>query len=125
MVIHAERIELDLLAVSALNAIKNVDYVNVVEDRDMGTTFENKCVILGELWLNYRNDEAFEDFIEYNDLGLPLAYSISEGIVMDVTPAAEKYVLETFDVLLSALNIEDEVFENLDELLVLAEENNG
>ena len=91
----------------------------------MGTTFENKCVILGELWLNYRNDEAFEDFIEYNDLGLPLAYSISEGIVMDVTPAAEKYVLETFDVLLSALNIEDEVFENLDELLVLAEENNG
>lgn len=89
----------------------------------MSTTFGDKCTILSELWLNYKKDEEFEDFIEYNDLGLPLAYCISEGIVVDVTPMAEKYVLETFDVLLAGLGIEDEGFETLDELLDWAEDN--
>jgi hypothetical protein len=86
------------------------------------TPFLTKTFILGELWLNYRKDPEFQDFIEYNDLGLPLAYAISEGMIEKST-IAENYVLETFDVLLAGLGIEDEGFENLDELLGLAEEN--
>ena len=80
------------------------------------TTFENKCSILSELWLNYRKDEEFQDFIEYNDLGLPLAYAISEGIV-EATPMAETFIAETFAVLLSGLELDDLGFENLDEVL--------
>ena len=38
-----------------------------------GNTFENKITILAELWMNYRDDEDLEDFVEYNDLCVPLA----------------------------------------------------
>lgn len=86
------------------------------------TPFLTKTFILGELWLNYRKDPEFQDFIEYNDLGLPLAYAISEGMI-EKSPIAENYVLETFEVLLAGLGIEDEGFETLDDLLGLAEEN--
>jgi hypothetical protein len=74
------------------------------------------------LWLNYKADAEFKDFIEYNDLGLPLAYAIAEGIV-EATPIATRFVEETFELLLAGLAIEDEGFENLDEMLGLAEEN--
>ena len=80
------------------------------------TTFENKCIILSDIWLNYRNDEQFEDFIEYNDMGLPLAYAISEGIVKS-TELAESFVNEAFDLLISAVDVEDTGFDSLDDLL--------
>ena len=80
------------------------------------TTFENKCSILSDVWLNYRYDTQFADFIEYNDMGLPLAYAIAEGIV-DTTPLAEGFVNEAFDLLLAGIEIEDTGFESLDDLL--------
>lgn len=79
------------------------------------TSFGNKCEILGDLWLNYREDEEFKDFIEYNDIGLPLAYIIANQIVQ-TTPVAEKFVNETFDLLLSGMEVEDTGFESLDDL---------
>jgi hypothetical protein len=89
----------------------------------MPTSFETRCEILSDLWLNYKADDEFTEFIQYNDLGLPLAYAISEGIVEN-TPPAENFINETFELLLAGLGIEDEGFENLDEMLGLAEENN-
>lgn len=81
------------------------------------TTFTNKCAILADLWINYRNDEEFEDFIEYADIGLPLSYFISSGIV-ETSPKADLFITETWDLFLSALDIqEDTGFENLDEVL--------
>jgi hypothetical protein len=80
------------------------------------TTYDNKCFILADLWLNYRTDEQFEDFAEYNDLGLPLAYSIMESIVKS-TDVAEGFINETFDLLLAGLEIEDTGFDSLDEML--------
>jgi hypothetical protein len=80
------------------------------------TTFENKCLIISDVWLNYRYDEQFLDFIEYNDMGLPLAYAISEGIVKS-TDLAETFVNEAFDLLLAGIEIEDTGFESLDDLL--------
>jgi hypothetical protein len=82
----------------------------------MTTTFENKTSILADVWLNYRNDTEFVDFIEYNDLGLPLAYAISESIV-DTTELATNFVNETFDLLLAGLGIEDTGFEHLDDVM--------
>lgn len=80
------------------------------------TTFENKCIILSDIWLNYRSDDEFADFIEYNDMGLPLAYALSEGIV-NGTEMSSKFIEETFDLLLGGMEIEDTGFENLDDLL--------
>jgi hypothetical protein len=76
--------------------------------------------ILADLWLNYRDDELFEDFVEYNDLGLPLAYVLANDIVQ-TTDLAEKFVNETFDLLIAGLGIEDTGFENLDQILSEAE----
>ena len=71
------------------------------------TTFENQCVILAELWLDYRYADDFTDFIAYNDLGLPLAYAIDSGVV-DSTDKAMNFVQETFDNLLETLGIDEE-----------------
>ncbi len=80
------------------------------------TTYSNKCLILSELWLDYRNDDEFKDFVEYNDIGLPLAYAVANSIVPS-TDLAEKFISETFDLLLAGLGIaEDTGFEYLEDL---------
>lgn len=84
------------------------------------TAFSSKCEILAELWMNYRDDQDFVDFIEYNDLGLPLAYAIFNNIV-ESKPASVEMINETFTLLLAALQIEDEGFQLLDELFDLSE----
>lgn len=80
------------------------------------TPFSNRCEILAELWLNYRDDEEFADFVAYNDLGLPLAYAIKSDIV-HTAPIGEQMVNETFDILISALELEDTGFDSLEEML--------
>ena len=82
------------------------------------TTYSNKIVILSDLWINYKQDEEFIDFVEYNDLGLPLAYAIDHEIVK-TTETAQRFIEETFDLLIAALEVEDTGFETLDELLGL------
>lgn len=85
------------------------------------TKFKAKCEILGDLWVAYKGDPEFEDFIHYNDLGLPLAYAISTGIV-EKTVKAKTFVNETFELLLDSLGLEDEGYEILDEILGVQEE---
>jgi len=85
------------------------------------TAFSNQCGILSSLWMLYRDDKDFVDFVEYNDLGLPLAYAIENNIVVP-QPPAEELVRETFSLLLASLKVDDEGFEDLDEILDLAEE---
>ena len=80
------------------------------------TTFENKCEILAEFWINYKNDAEYEDFMTYNDLGLPLAYAVSTGIA-ESNPRIEGFINDTFETLLSAVDREDEGFDELSEIL--------
>jgi hypothetical protein len=82
----------------------------------MSTSTENKCEILSDLWVDYRTEDTFQDFIEYNDIALPLSFTIANDIVK-ITPKAEMFVTESFELLLAALGIEDEGFESLEELL--------
>ena len=83
------------------------------------TTQESKADILSELWLGYKNDQNFEDFFSYNDLGLPLAYAISNGIVK-ATETSNKFIDETFTLLLASLEIEDEGYDGLDDIFLMA-----
>ena len=79
--------------------------------------FSSKCEILGELWIDYKGDETFVDFIEYNDLGLPLAYVVSAGLAK-IEPQGELYINETWDLLLEALGLDSETnWESLEDML--------
>lgn len=80
------------------------------------TDFENKCNILSDLWIEYRQEESFKDFVDYNDLGLPLSFMLAEGLVK-ATDRANIMVEETFDLLLASLGTEDHGFESLEDLL--------
>ena len=82
----------------------------------MANNFNNKITILSELWMNYRHDEELKDFIDYNDLGLPLAYFLMNEIVLP-TEQSQVYINETYDLLIAALTVEDKEWESLDELL--------
>jgi hypothetical protein len=81
-----------------------------------GNTFENKITILAELWMNYRDDEDLQDFVEYNDLGLPLAYFLMNEIVLP-TSQSEIYIDETYNLFVASLGVEDKEWTSLDELL--------
>jgi hypothetical protein len=72
--------------------------------------------------MNYRDDEGLQDFVEYNDLGLPLAYFLYNELVLP-TKQSELYIEETFSLLVAALDVEDVGFESLDEMLGSANEN--
>jgi hypothetical protein len=80
------------------------------------TELLNKCAILGELSADYEEDENFREFIEFNNLGLPLAYMISADLCV-LTSDGEKYIDQTWKLFLDFLNLEDEDFESLDEVL--------
>lgn len=82
----------------------------------MPNSFANQAKVLSELWMNYKEDKNFKDFVEYNDLGLPLAYFIDSGLV---TPSdqAKYYVEETYDLLVASMKIEDVEYASLEEML--------
>ena len=82
----------------------------------MPTNFENKAGILADLWINFRDDEVLKDFIDYNDIGLPLAYFTHTQLA---TPSEEARVFidETFNLLCSSLGIdEDGEYTTLNEM---------
>lgn len=83
------------------------------------TNFSSKCSILGEIWEDHREDKEFVNFVEYNDLGLPLGYLNSEGLAVP-TSDGMRYIEETFDLFLSSLNVEDTGFNDLNEVMTAA-----
>jgi hypothetical protein len=80
------------------------------------TSFENKTRILGQLWINFKTEDEWSDFFEYNDMGLPLAFAFTEGIV-NHTNTLEQYINETWFLFLEGLETEDTGFGDLSELL--------
>jgi len=82
------------------------------------TPFEIQSMILADLWMNYRKDMDFQDFVEYNDVGLPAAWLIAEELC---TPGdkLKGMIEETFMLLLKALEVEEDTgFDSLDDLLI-------
>ena len=77
--------------------------------------FADKTGILAQCWIDFRDDEHFETFVEYNDIGLPMAYYVAEGLVKELTPLGEQYIDESFSMLLSVLEVEEQEVEFLPE----------
>ena len=82
-----------------------------------------KVGILADLHANYREDKGFREFIEYNDLGLPLAYFLNEGLATELSPDAVRYIEETWELFVASLGVKEEDVTNgmtLDDLLAFA-----
>jgi hypothetical protein len=75
----------------------------------------DKAGVLGQFWMEFRDDEILRPFVEFNDVGLPLSFFIASGIVQ-MTPMAEEYITETFGHFISALEITEEELGELDNL---------
>jgi len=75
----------------------------------------DKAAILSQFWMEFRDDEQLKDFVEFNDMGLPLAFFVASGIVQE-SPMAETYISETFNLFLVALEIEEQEIDGMETL---------
>ena len=66
--------------------------------------------------MDYKSDKYFKDFIEYNDIGLPIAFLIDNELV-EPSNLATQYVYETWDIFLAALEIKQDIgWESLEDV---------
>lgn len=77
--------------------------------------FADKTGILGQLWIDFRDDDNFSAFMDYNDIGVPMAYYIAEGLV-NPTPLGEQYVEESIDMMFKLLEITEAEVDGLEEI---------
>jgi hypothetical protein len=87
----------------------------------MTTDFSKKVEILGDFYSQFRDSEKMTEFIEFNDIGLPLAYLASEGLC-EVSDDGKKYIAETWDLLLGIVGIQDTGFVHITEIWAAGEE---
>lgn len=80
------------------------------------TGYDTKVSILAELMRGYRDDPALKEFMEFSDIGMPLAYFIDEGICVG-TQDGKRFILQTWDDLMENLGAnDDEGFRDLQHL---------
>jgi hypothetical protein len=53
-------------------------------------TLEEKCQILTDIFINKKDDDDWQEFVEYWNLTLPIAYAITLGLVSPNPRAIEK-----------------------------------
>ena len=82
----------------------------------MNTPIEKQTEILSQLWMDYRDEEYFKDFFVYADLGFPLAYLLTQNVVTR-NPETDKFIGDTWEMLLGLVALEDTGFDELSELL--------
>lgn len=79
------------------------------------TDFSKQVEILAQFYMNARDNAEMSDFIEFNDIGLPLAYLTAEGLC-DISDDGKKYVAETWELFLASFGVQDTGFDNLDDI---------
>ena len=78
-----------------------------------------KAAILSELVAQYKDDEDWEDFFMVNDIGPSLAVYYARGLILQLSPTAERFIEESYESLLEAADreIDDFEYDSLDRLL--------
>jgi hypothetical protein len=84
------------------------------------TKFSVQAEILATLYSDFQDEEDWEDFISYNDLGLPLAFLFNRGLC-EPTEEGISQIKETWKLFLSELQIEDQGFEDIYDVIRFAE----
>ena len=81
----------------------------------------NKIAVLADLYLNYRDEDQFKEFADYNDIGLPIAHLVHTGLCT-MNKSGEIYSEETYDLLVSAMNVDpDGNYESIEDMLQFME----
>ena len=79
----------------------------------------DKTGIIGQLWIEFRDDSDFSAFMEYNDIGCPMAYMLAEGLVVELSKVGEDMVNETFNMFINLLGITEEEIDETDDSSLL------
>lgn len=87
----------------------------------MTTDFSKKVEILGDFYTQFRDREKMKEFIEFNDIGLPLAYLTAEGLC-EVSEDGKKFIAETWELFLGIVGVEDTGFVHLTEIWAAGED---
>lgn len=87
--------------------------------------FSTKADILGELWLEYREDikgqESWEEFFEWADIALPLSFMLSKGYADMPTDDGVSMIEQAWDVFCEMISIDPEVeYANLGECFAIS-----
>lgn len=78
----------------------------------------DKAHILSDYWIDYRDDPEWSEFMQFNDLGLPLSQAIADGLIAELTDAGKAIINESFSMLCRQLGIDDTTDdETLDDFL--------
>lgn len=76
-----------------------------------------KAQLIIQFTEQYLNDEEFEDFFIYNDLGVPMAICYANGMV-ELKEDGQKLLNETYLELCSLFNADENAnYEDLDDLI--------
>ena len=88
--------------------------------------FDEKAGVVGTLWIEFRRSDEYADFMAYNDLGCPLAYMYTNGLVKELSDQGKAMISETFKMFLELLDVTEDVIDeilpdkNLGAILVFA-----
>ena len=76
-----------------------------------------KAEILVQFTQDNLNDELYEDFFDYNDLGIPMAISVMQDLVI-LTDEGENHLDETWKELCQLFGADPNgEYENIDDLM--------
>jgi hypothetical protein len=77
------------------------------------TTFSSKATILGDLWLEYREDikgnKDWEEFFTWADIALPLSFMVSKGYAGEPTDDGVEMIEQAWDVFCKMIEIEADI----------------
>ena len=83
----------------------------------MSTSFETKCEILGDFWFEHRKEEEFAEFVEYCNIGLPLAFMVDNGQAT-ITEDGKEFINFAWETFCASLFLDSEdKFENAHDML--------
>jgi hypothetical protein len=84
------------------------------------TTFSTKTTILGDLWLEYREDikgnKEWTEFFDWADIALPLSFMVSKGYSGKATDQGVEMIEQSWSVFCEMVGIDpDANYKNLGE----------
>jgi hypothetical protein len=84
------------------------------------TPFSSQVEILGQVWFHYKEQaqehQAWREFFEYADLGLPLAY-LAWTDMCNIKPDGKRIILDTWTTLCEVLSVDpDDKYLDLEDL---------
>jgi hypothetical protein len=84
----------------------------------MSISFSRKCDLLAEVHVEASWNDELNEFRKYNDVGLPLSYLLSIGMVELKGDEGRVHIEETWELLCEALEVDNDTdYSNIDEMI--------